>query len=93
MSISRLLWGRLLIGGGLLIRLRDAQRASLRRPLVSVFLYDTRRSSHIMRKLMEKLRRLLRREPEGPPDDYAMAGAPKKPRLPGKSAAAAAPLD
>ena len=45
-----------------------------------------------MRKLMEKLRRLLRREPETP-DDYAMVGAPKKPRLPGKSASAAAPLD
>ena len=46
-----------------------------------------------MRKLMEKLRRLLKRGPDGPPDDYAMVGAPKKPRLPGKSAAAAAPLE
>jgi hypothetical protein len=46
-----------------------------------------------MRKLMEKLRRLLKREPEAPPDDYAMVGAPKKPRLPGRRASAAAPLD
>ena len=46
-----------------------------------------------MRKLMEKLRRLLKREPEAPPDDFAMVGAPKKPRLPGRSAAAAEPLD
>ena len=46
-----------------------------------------------MRKLMETLRRLLRREPGISPDDYAVVGAPKKPKLPGKRASAAAPLD
>ena len=39
-----------------------------------------------------KLRR--RTGPEGSPDDpYAYVGAPKKPKLPGRSASAAAPLD
>jgi len=46
-----------------------------------------------MRKLIDKLRSLLKREPEGPPDDYAMVGAPKRPPLRGKSAAAAEPLE
>jgi hypothetical protein len=46
-----------------------------------------------MRKLMERLRRLLKRGQDGPPDNYATVGAPRKPRLPGKSASAAAPLD
>ena len=45
-----------------------------------------------MRKLLEKLIRFLKREPESPAD-FAMVGAPKKPRPPRKSAAAAAPLD
>jgi hypothetical protein len=46
-----------------------------------------------MRKLVEKIRRLLKRGLDGPPDDYALVGAPKKPRLPGKHAGAAVPLD
>ena len=46
-----------------------------------------------MHKLMETLRRLLRRDPGISPDDYAMVGAPKKPKLPGKQARAAIPLD
>jgi hypothetical protein len=46
-----------------------------------------------LRKLVEKLKRFLKREPESPDDGYAMVGAPKKPRLPGRSAAAAEPLD
>jgi len=46
-----------------------------------------------MRKLMKRIWRFLKREPETPPDDYALVGAPKKPRLPGRSAKAAAPLD
>lgn len=44
-----------------------------------------------------KIKRLLKGEPEpesGSPDDpYAYVGAPKKPRLPQRSAAAAEPLD
>jgi len=38
------------------------------------------------------LRRILRKEPEHPDDPYALVGAPKKPRTPLRSAAAAAPL-
>ncbi|MBZ5622457.1 MAG: hypothetical protein LAQ69_27545 [Acidobacteriia bacterium] len=44
-------------------------------------------------KWIEKVRRLLKREPESPDDPYAMVGAPKKPRLPHRSAAAAEPLE
>jgi hypothetical protein len=45
--------------------------------------------------VLERIRRLLRREPEpGPPDDpYAMVGAPKKPRFPHRSASAAVDLE
>jgi hypothetical protein len=43
-----------------------------------------------VRKLLEKLKRLLKREP---PEEFAMVGAPRKPRPPRKSAAAAEPLD
>jgi hypothetical protein len=46
-----------------------------------------------VRNLLDRLRRLFRREPEQPDDPYALVGAPKKPRLPGRSAAAAEPLD
>jgi hypothetical protein len=42
---------------------------------------------------MEKVKRFFRREPESPDDFYAMVGAPKKPRLPRRSAAAAEPLE
>jgi hypothetical protein len=44
-------------------------------------------------RLIEKVKRFLKREPESPDDPYAMVGAPKKPRLPHRSAAASAPLD
>jgi len=37
-------------------------------------------------------RREPRKEPEHPDDPYALVGAPKKPRTPLRSAAAAAPL-
>ena len=41
-----------------------------------------------------ELRRLLKlRGPEPPEDPYAYVGAPKKPRLPQRSAAVAEPLD
>jgi len=43
--------------------------------------------------LLEKIRRFLKREPESPDDPYAYVGAPKKPRPPHRSAAAAEPLD
>ena len=46
-----------------------------------------------LRQLLEKVKRFLKGEPESPDDPYAMVGAPKKPRLPGRSAAASAPLD
>jgi hypothetical protein len=43
-----------------------------------------------IRDLLQRIRRMFRREPDDP---YAMVGAPKKPRLPRRSAAAAEPLD
>lgn len=46
-----------------------------------------------LRIWMEKVKRFFRREPESPDDFYAMVGAPKKPRLPRRSAAAAEPLE
>jgi hypothetical protein len=46
-----------------------------------------------VRDLLDRVRRFFRREPEHPDDPYALVGAPKKPRLPGRSAAAAEPLD
>jgi hypothetical protein len=42
---------------------------------------------------MERVKRIFRREPEPPDDPYALVGAPKKPRLPHRSAAAAEPLE
>ncbi len=46
-------------------------------------------------RVLEKMKRLLKRnpEPELPGDPYAMVGAPKKPRPPHRSSAAAEPLD
>jgi len=38
------------------------------------------------------IREKLRKEPEHPDDPYALVGAPKKPRTPLRSNAAAAPL-
>ena len=46
-----------------------------------------------LRGLMDALKRLLRKEPEPPEDPYAYVGAPKKPRPPHRSAAAAEPLE
>jgi hypothetical protein len=48
-----------------------------------------------LREMLDRVRRLFRREPEpgSPEDPYAMVGAPKKPRPPYRSAAAAEPLE
>ena len=46
-----------------------------------------------VRRLLEKVKRFLKRDPESPDDPYAMVGAPKKPRPPQRHAAAFAPLD
>ncbi|HTS31476.1 MAG TPA: hypothetical protein VMH81_36645 [Bryobacteraceae bacterium] len=46
-----------------------------------------------IRQLMDRVKRLLKRDPEPPEDPYALVGAPKKPRLPQRRASAAAPLD
>jgi hypothetical protein len=43
--------------------------------------------------LLTRIKRFFKREPESPDDPYALVGAPKKPRLPRRSAAAAEPLD
>lgn len=42
--------------------------------------------------LIEKIKRLFRKEPELPEDPYAYVTAPKKPRSPYRSAAAVAEL-
>jgi hypothetical protein len=52
-----------------------------------------KRRRHPIRDLLDRVRRFFRREPEHPDDPDALVGAPKKPRLPGRSAAAAEPLD
>jgi hypothetical protein len=44
-------------------------------------------------RLLDRLKRLLRKEPEPPEDPYAYVGAPKKPRPPHLSASAAEPLE
>ena len=46
-----------------------------------------------VRDLLRRIQRFFRREPDHPEDPYALVGAPKKPRPPGRSAAAAEPLD
>jgi alkanesulfonate monooxygenase SsuD/methylene tetrahydromethanopterin reductase-like flavin-dependent oxidoreductase (luciferase family) len=48
-----------------------------------------------LREILDRIRRLLKREPDpdSPDDPYALVGAPKKPRPPHRSAAAAEPLD
>jgi hypothetical protein len=46
-----------------------------------------------LREMLDRVRRLFRREPGSPEDPYAMVGAPKKPRPPYRSAAAAEPLE
>lgn len=44
-------------------------------------------------KLIDRLKRLFKREPEEPEDPYALVGAPKKPRPSLNHAAARAELD
>jgi hypothetical protein len=44
-------------------------------------------------ELLTHLKRLLRPDPEPPEDPYAYVGAPKKPRLPRRSASAAAEIE
>jgi hypothetical protein len=46
-----------------------------------------------IRDLLRRIQRFFRREPNCPDDPYAMVGAPKKPRPPQRSAAAAEPLE
>ena len=46
-----------------------------------------------IREALARIKRFFRAEPEAPDDPYAYVGAPKKPRLPQRSAAAAEPLD
>ena len=46
-----------------------------------------------VRDLLDRIRRMFRREPGHPDDPYALVGAPKKPRLPQRGARAAEPLD
>jgi hypothetical protein len=46
-----------------------------------------------IRDVLERLKRFFRREPESPDDPYALVGAPKKPRQPHRSAAAAVELE
>ena len=50
-------------------------------------------AQHRLRELAARLKRLFRKEPEPPEDPHAYVGAPKKPRPPHRSAAAAEPLD
>jgi hypothetical protein len=42
-----------------------------------------------LQRVRDRIRRLFKREPEPPEDPYAYVGAPKKPRLPHRSASAA----
>jgi alkanesulfonate monooxygenase SsuD/methylene tetrahydromethanopterin reductase-like flavin-dependent oxidoreductase (luciferase family) len=46
-----------------------------------------------IRDILDRIRRLFRREPDSPDDPYALVGAPKKPRPPYRRAAAAEPLE
>jgi hypothetical protein len=47
-----------------------------------------------IRDALARIKRFVKREPEVPPDDpYAYVGAPKKPRLPQRSASATAELE
>jgi len=52
-----------------------------------------RRRRTPLRDLLARIRRFFRPEPELPDDPYALVGAPKKPRPPHRSAAAAEPLE
>ena len=46
----------------------------------------------LLETMKAALQRFIRKEPEHPDDPYALVGAPKKPRTPLRSTAAAAPL-
>ncbi|MGH9646008.1 MAG: hypothetical protein ACRD4E_04250 [Bryobacteraceae bacterium] len=46
----------------------------------------------LLETMKAALQRMIRKEPEHPDDPYALVGAPKKPRTPLRSNAAAAPL-
>ena len=46
-----------------------------------------------LQELIGQLKRMLGQEPEPPGDPYAYVGAPKKPRLPQRSASATAELE
>jgi hypothetical protein len=47
-----------------------------------------------LRQWLQRIKRFLKKsDPESPEDPYAYVGAPKKPRPPHRSAAAAEPLD
>jgi hypothetical protein len=48
---------------------------------------------HPVRDVLQRLKRFFKREPESPDDPYALVGAPKKPRPPHRSAAAAVELE
>jgi hypothetical protein len=50
-------------------------------------------NNSLLQDLLNQLKRLLRPDPEPPEDPYAYVGAPKKPRLPRRSASAAAELE
>jgi len=53
-----------------------------------------RRPAHRkIRETLARVKRFFKREPESPGDPYAYVGAPRKPRLPQRSAAAQEPLD
>ncbi len=46
----------------------------------------------LLETMKAALQRIIRKEPDHPDDPYALVGAPRKPRTPLRSAAAAAPL-
>ena len=48
------------------------------------------RKEGVLKQTLRRIRRLLRKKPDGPEDPYAYVTAPKKPRPPYLSAAAVA---
>jgi hypothetical protein len=50
-------------------------------------------SNSRIQDLLNQIKRFLRPDPELPEDPYAYVGAPKKPRLPRRSASAAAEIE
>lgn len=51
------------------------------------------RSESRWKAFLRRIKRFIKPEQEPPEDPYAYVGAPKKPRPPTRSAAAAEPLD